>query len=107
MRKKACFWIETAGELTQYDDTFVKKIFAFRNDNGTKTLWEYETTSFVKKHTDSTTGANDFGRVVIGAPIIAPTENGSGACELVCCMDTALTDAEVEMIGDKLHKHYF
>lgn len=70
-------------------------------------LWEYETTAFVKRHTDSTVGENSFGRVVIGAAIVAPNEFGSGACDLVCCMDTALTDAEVERIGEKLHKYYF
>ena len=65
-------------------------------------MWELENNVFVKKHTDSTTGANDFGRVVVGAPLIAPTENGRGFCNMTCCFDTALSDGDVTLIGNKL-----
>ena len=105
MKKKACFYIENDGELNQYDDTFSKNFFVFRNSNGLKTMWELENNVFVKKHTDSTTGGNSFGRVVVGATVVAPNEFGSGLCNMTCCFDVALSDADVTLIGNKLAKY--
>ena len=104
---KNVYYFTDSGDLTGSNDTYEKNFFIFRNDNDKKTLWELQNGFFVKIITDNYNGVNDFGNISIGYCHPYPTESATGRCYLSLNMDSALDDADVIKVANKLLKYYF
>ena len=61
----------------------------------------------MKKYvTDSTRGINNWGKVVIGKPIVT-NEVGKGHLYEAICIQNTLTDEQVHTVFDMIKKYYF
>ena len=76
-------------------------IFTLRNNNDLKTAFINN-----EQYHESSAGANDWGKVVLGAPISIINEGGKGYIYEAICFNKALNNAQITSIYKKLIKYY-